>query len=146
VHMPADGLGTSPDSPLATEIADVLAAHDIEHWRGLLSGPGVAVERVTSLAELMTNPFVVSLGLSVRQDSPEVGEVVLPGIPFVVGSATIRPGRTAPQPGADGRSILAEIGLAGHADALQRAWVVQLDNLPTGWDAVTPRADDGARR
>ena len=146
VHMPTDSHDIGPDSSLATEIAVVFAAHDIEHWRGLLSGPRVAVERVTSLAELMTDPFVVSLGLSVRQHSPEVGEVVLPGVPFVLGSGKIQPGRTAPQPGADGRSILAEIGLAGHADALQRAWVVQLDNLPAGWDAVTPRTDDGARR
>ena len=141
LHGPASDLDTGPGSPLASQIADVLAAHDIAHWTELLSGPTIAVERVTSLAELMSDPFVASLGLSVRQHSPEVGEVVLPGVPFVVGSSTIRPGRTAPRPGADGRSILAAIGLADRADALQRAWVVQLDNLPTGWDVVTPRAD-----
>jgi crotonobetainyl-CoA:carnitine CoA-transferase CaiB-like acyl-CoA transferase len=150
LHRDANSPGpdTGPESLLATQLADVLAARDVEHWAGLLSGPATAVERVTTLAELMTDPLVMSLGLSVRQHSPEAGEVVLPGIPFVVGSRTILPGRAAPQPGADGRSVLAEAGLAGNAEALQRAWVVQLDNLPTGWDVATPQPDDqpdGAR-
>jgi crotonobetainyl-CoA:carnitine CoA-transferase CaiB-like acyl-CoA transferase len=146
LRVQTSGPDTGPDSPLATQIAAVFAAHDVEHWTGLLSGPTIAVQRVTSLEELMTDPAVASLGLSVRQHSPEVGEVVLPGIPFVIGSGKIRPGRAAPQPGADGRSVLETVGLADHADALQRAWVVQLDNLPTGWDAVTPRAGQAPDR
>jgi crotonobetainyl-CoA:carnitine CoA-transferase CaiB-like acyl-CoA transferase len=128
--------GAGPDSPLAARIAAAFAAHDVEHWAQALAGPAIAVQRVTSLEQLMADPLVESLGLSVRQDSPEVGEVVLPGVPFVTGSSKIRPGRVSPQPGADGRAILASVGLADRADALERAWVVQLDNLPTGWDAV----------
>lgn len=138
----ASGSDTGAESPLATQLAKVFAGRGAEHWQELLAGPATAVQPVRSLAELMTDPVTVALGLSVRQQSPEAGEVVLPGIPFVVGSRTITPGPPAPRPGADGRTVLAAFGLAEQADALERAWVLQLDNLPNGWDPAPPRTGD----
>ncbi|WP_219460105.1 CaiB/BaiF CoA transferase family protein [Nonomuraea rhizosphaerae] len=112
----------------------VFATAGADEWVETLTAAGVGAHAVTPLAELMTDPYVRSRGLAVSQVSEEVGEVVMPGIAIRVHHNPPRLGHPVRRPGADAREVLARIGLADSAEALERAWAVQLSALPGGWD------------
>ncbi|MEU8364641.1 CoA transferase [Nonomuraea sp. NPDC048882] len=112
----------------------VFRTGDADEWVERLTAAGAGAHTVTKLAELMTDPYARSRGLAVTQVSEEAGEVVMPGIAIRARHHPPRLGHPVRRPGADGREVLAGIGLADSADALERAWAVQLTALPGGWD------------
>jgi crotonobetainyl-CoA:carnitine CoA-transferase CaiB-like acyl-CoA transferase len=112
----------------------VFRTGDAAGWVERLTAAGAGAHAVTPLAELMTDPYVRSSGLAVSQVSEEAGEVVMPGIAIRVRHNPPRLGHPVRRPGADGLEVLAGIGLADSADALEQAWAVQLTALPGGWD------------
>lgn len=128
------GLDGSDDDAVAAALETAFQAGTAREWTGLLTAAGLGAHPVTTLAELMTDPWARSRGLVVSQVSEEVGEVVMPGIAIRVHGNPPRLGQAVRRPGADAREVLSRIGLADSAEALEAAWAVQMTALPSGWD------------
>ncbi|MFC6084115.1 CaiB/BaiF CoA-transferase family protein [Sphaerisporangium aureirubrum] len=129
------GLDADTDPEMLTAaLAAAFRAAGTSGWISRLVAAGAGAHRVTSLGELMTEPWARSRGLSVSQISEEVGEVVMPGIAISVHGTPPRLGAPVRRPGADAREVLNRIGLAGAVDGPARGGAVQLDALPPGWD------------
>ncbi|WP_327107381.1 CaiB/BaiF CoA transferase family protein [Nonomuraea glycinis] len=128
------GLDGSDDDAVAEALEAAFRAGTAREWTDRLTAAGLGAHPVITLAELMTDPWARSRGLTVSQISEEVGEVVMPGIAIRVDGAPPRLGHPVRRPGADAREVLSRIGLADAAEALEQGWAVQMTALPPGWD------------
>lgn len=94
---------------------------------------GVAAHRVVELDELMGDPRVRASGLSVSQEVEGVGPCTMPGLSVHLLGTPARLGEPPHRPGADAPAILAEIGLGGRIEELERSWAVRVSDLPGAW-------------
>jgi crotonobetainyl-CoA:carnitine CoA-transferase CaiB-like acyl-CoA transferase len=102
-------------------------------WVERLRKAGIAAQVRVPVAELMVDPYVRSRGLSVAQDVDGVGETTAPGLPVRLSRTPMRLGEPPHRPGADALRILEEIGLAEELPKLEKAWVLQVNDLPAAW-------------
>jgi crotonobetainyl-CoA:carnitine CoA-transferase CaiB-like acyl-CoA transferase len=102
-------------------------------WVDRLRQAGVSAHAVVPVAELMTDPWVRSQGLSVTQTVDDVGDVTMPGLSVRLSDTPMRLGHPPHRPGSDAGSILQELGMAEALPALARAWVLQTSDLPSAW-------------
>lgn len=128
------GLDGADDDAVAAALEAAFRAGTAREWTDRLTAAGLGAHPVTTLAELMADPWARSRGLTVSQISEEVGEVVMPGIAIRVHGNPPRLGHPVRRPGADAQEVLSRIGLADSAEALEQSWTVQLTALPPGWD------------
>jgi crotonobetainyl-CoA:carnitine CoA-transferase CaiB-like acyl-CoA transferase len=94
---------------------------------------GIPAHEKVTVAELMADPTVRSRHLSITQDVEGVGEATMPGLSVHLSRTPMRLGDRCHQPGADGPTILKELGLAEKLEALEKAWVIQTKDLPPAW-------------
>ncbi|MEO3887327.1 CoA transferase [Nonomuraea sp. B5E05] len=128
------GLDGSDDDAVAAALQTAFRTATASEWTGRLTEAGLGAHPVTTLAELMADPWARSQGLTVTQISEEAGEVVMPGIAIRVHGNPPRLGHPVRRPGADAHEVLDRIGLAGSAETLEQAWAVQMSALPSGWE------------
>ncbi len=126
----AVGVDASFDAP-ALEAA--FAARPAADWVSELIARGIGAQQVVRLPELLDEPEVAGTGLSVRQLSVEVGEVVLPGPAVHVDGRRLAAAHVASAPGTDARDVLAELGREAELRELEARWVVQSEPLISGW-------------
>jgi crotonobetainyl-CoA:carnitine CoA-transferase CaiB-like acyl-CoA transferase len=81
----------------------------------------------------MLDPYVRGRGLSVSQHVEGVGETTAPGLPVRLSRTPMRLGNPPGQPGSDATSILQELGMAQELVKLEKAWVLQVDDLNSAW-------------
>ncbi|MBV8084595.1 MAG: CoA transferase [Chloroflexi bacterium] len=105
----------------------------VADWVERLRAGGAGAHEIVPLADLMVDPFVRDLGLSVRQVSEEVGEVTMPGLAVSLSGTPPALGAAVRQPGADAPLVLAQVGLGAQIEQLEREWVLQATALPAGW-------------
>lgn len=84
---------------------------------------------VNDVNALMTDPWVVDHGLSITRDHGELGPITTTGPTPRLSRTPVQPGRPAPKPGSDARSILEEVGLASELEALVERGVVRLEGV-----------------
>jgi crotonobetainyl-CoA:carnitine CoA-transferase CaiB-like acyl-CoA transferase len=94
---------------------------------------GIAAQVRVPVAELMVDPYVRERGLSVTQTVDGVGEATAPGLPVRLSRTPMRVGDPPRQPGSDAPSILAELGLGEELPKLEKAWLLQVADLPAAW-------------
>src|SRR5581483_11961723 len=119
---------TSPG--LETDLEGRFTSADAGTWVKRLQDAGVAAHLMTQVQDIMTDPSVVKRGMSITQDIAGVGEATMPGLSVHLSRTPMRLGDCCHQPGSDGPAILEEIGMGDKIAALEKAWVVQLNNLP----------------
>src|SRR5262249_26468216 len=102
-------------------------------WVERLQKAGVGAHQVVSLANLMTDQWVIDNGLSIQQVSEEAGPVTMPGLAVNMSLTPPQVGHAVRRPGADGVTILKGIGMGDKVEALEDAWAVQVSGLPAGW-------------
>jgi crotonobetainyl-CoA:carnitine CoA-transferase CaiB-like acyl-CoA transferase len=102
-------------------------------WVERLRKAGIAAQVRVPVAELMTDPYVRSRGLSVAQQVDGVGETTAPGLPVRLSRTPMRLGEPPHRPGSDAPRILEEIGLMEELPKLEKAWVLQVNDLPAAW-------------
>ncbi|WP_286278812.1 hypothetical protein [Naasia aerilata] len=100
---------------------------------GELRAVGIGAHAVVALPELFDDPYVVSTGLRLEQESNEVGRVTMPGPVVTVDGRRLAPGKVANAPGSDAVEVLARIQRDHELAKLAATWVVQLEGLPRGW-------------
>src|SRR5207249_1451814 len=102
-------------------------------WVERFRQAGIAAHTVVALPDLMQDRWVRAHGLSVSQQSEEVGAVTYPGLSVALSTTPMRLGPAARKPGADAENVLAEVGLAEAIPALEKKWALQTQNLPSAW-------------
>jgi crotonobetainyl-CoA:carnitine CoA-transferase CaiB-like acyl-CoA transferase len=83
----------------------------------------------------MQERYVRERGLSVTQMVEGVGETTAPGLPVKLSRTPMRVGEPPRRPGSDAAAILEEIGLRDELEKLEKAWVLQVNDLPPAWRA-----------
>jgi crotonobetainyl-CoA:carnitine CoA-transferase CaiB-like acyl-CoA transferase len=100
------------DGAAATAIARVLAGEARDQALERLAAAGVPAAPCLTLAELFADPFLHDAGCWAEQEHPTLGRVLL-SAPFIGFERTPAPlPRHAPLLGADGATVLSEIGYA----------------------------------
>jgi crotonobetainyl-CoA:carnitine CoA-transferase CaiB-like acyl-CoA transferase len=130
--LPADGRQCGA-GPLEEQLAARFAGRSAAEWVPALQRAGLGAHEVLTTERVMTDSRARSLGLSVSQESEEVGKVIVPGLTARLSLSPLRLGEPARQPGADADAVLADIGLTGQAEALAQAWALRTTGLPRGW-------------
>jgi formyl-CoA transferase/CoA:oxalate CoA-transferase len=122
-----------PQSPqLEATLEQRFASENASVWVERLRGAGLSAQAQVPVAELMPDPYVRKRGLSVSQDVEGVGETTAPGLSVRLSRTPMRLGE-AHRPGSDAEAILGEIGMADQLPKLERAWVLQVNDLPPAW-------------
>ena len=104
-----------------------------ETWVRRLREHGIPAQMRVPVAQLMVDPYVRQRGLSVSQQVEGVGETTAPGLPVKLSRTPMRVGAVPRRPGSDAASILAELGLQDELSKLEKAWVLQVNDLPAAW-------------
>ncbi|MGE3960374.1 MAG: CaiB/BaiF CoA transferase family protein [Dehalococcoidia bacterium] len=122
-----DGIGGGAGLEVALESR--FATTPVAVWvERLNAAPGAGAHHIVSNTdELMELPYAIEHGLSLTRDDDAWGRVTTIGPAARLSRTPVRPGRVAPPLGAQSREILAEVGLAGRADALIVAGAVWED-------------------
>jgi crotonobetainyl-CoA:carnitine CoA-transferase CaiB-like acyl-CoA transferase len=102
-------------------------------WVERLQQHGVPAQMRVPVDELMVDAYVIQRGLSVSQQVDGVGETTAPGLPAKLSRTPMRLGAVTGRPGSDAANILAELGLQEELPKLEKAWVLQVNDLPAAW-------------
>jgi crotonobetainyl-CoA:carnitine CoA-transferase CaiB-like acyl-CoA transferase len=102
-------------------------------WVERLRKAGVSAHEHVPVKDLMTDAYVKARGLSVTQDVEAVGITTAPGLSVRLSRTPMRLGETPRRPGSDAPQILEEIGMADQLPKLEKAWVLQVNDLPGAW-------------
>jgi crotonobetainyl-CoA:carnitine CoA-transferase CaiB-like acyl-CoA transferase len=124
----ADLKGTLLEMALARTFEGETAAV----WVQRLRDAGIPAQEIVPVADLMQDPYVRQRSLSISQEVPGVGKTTAPGIPVRFSRTPMRVGEPH-QPGSDAAKILASIGMADDLPMLEKAWVLQTQDLPSAW-------------
>ena len=118
---------------LEQALEDQFSQCPADTWVQRLRALGIAAQVRVPVAELMADPYVRQRGLSVSQDVVDVGTTTTPGLPARLSRTPMRLGDPPHRPGADASGILDEIGLAEELPKLEKAWLLQVVDLPAAW-------------
>ncbi len=127
------GIESLQGKALEDALEAVFSQQPASGWAELLQEAGVGAHAVVRRAELMKDPWARANGLSVTQLVEGVGEVTMPGVPIRLSGTPMRVGQAAGPAGSDAESVLKELGLAGKIPELERAWALQVHDLPPAW-------------
>jgi crotonobetainyl-CoA:carnitine CoA-transferase CaiB-like acyl-CoA transferase len=126
-------LTSASDAERAVALEEAFASSKrAEVVRQLVDG-GVAAHIMVSVDELMVDPDVLRRGMSVTEEVEGVGICVMPGISQHLSDTPARNDGAPHRPGADAASVLESIGFDDRLDALERAWVLRVHDLPPAW-------------
>ena len=118
-------IGGLEGTALEAALAERFATAPLAVWRERLAALDVGLAAHRRIGDLMRDPWVVAQGLSITRDHEGVGRVTGIGPSARVAPSPPVPGRPVRPPGADGRELLAELGLgAAEIEALVRDGVV----------------------
>jgi crotonobetainyl-CoA:carnitine CoA-transferase CaiB-like acyl-CoA transferase len=121
-----EGLGGLSDDELERGLEERFRLADARTWVERLSAANIGAHRVTSLAEIMDDPWVRSHQLIVTREHEGLGPVDQVGaIPRLSRTPTMT-GSPATEPGARGREVLDELGLGDELDQLIKVGAVSI--------------------
>jgi alpha-methylacyl-CoA racemase len=127
------GVESLSGEALASSLEERFQGNTVATWVGRLIGVDIGAQRViTSVNELMTDPWVVAHGLGITREHDEIGPVTTCGPAPRLSRTPVRPGRPAPKPGSDAREILDEHGLGSEFQRLVNAGVILTDGVAAG--------------
>ena len=121
-----DGGAGLSGAALESFLEERFAGGPASEWVQRLTDVGVGAHHLTTIPEIMADPWARAHGLSLTRDHPGFGPIDTIGPAPRLSRTPVVPGRPAPQYGADTDEILAEHGLAGERDRLVSAGVVRL--------------------
>ena len=126
-------MGALDGSELEKALEDQFSRGPADIWVQRLRRQGIAAQVRVPVAELMTDPYVRQRGLSVSQDVVDIGETTTPGLPVRLSRTPMRLGDPPRRPGSDAPRILEELGLGEELPKLEKAWLLQVADLPAAW-------------
>lgn len=104
------GVTHRPGQALAPLLQARFGEHPAQHWVDRLVALGAGAHALTSVGELMADPWVRSHGLSITRHHPGLGDVTTVGPVARLSRTPLRAGRAVSPPGGDRDSVMAELG------------------------------------
>ena len=127
------GIELQGGDALAQSLEERFQSNTVAAWVDRLTSAGVGAHRVVNdLKELMSDPWVVSHGLSITREHDDIGLVTTCGPTPRLSKTPVHPGKPAPRPGSDARDILEEHGLGSEFDRLVSAGVILTEGVAAG--------------
>jgi crotonobetainyl-CoA:carnitine CoA-transferase CaiB-like acyl-CoA transferase len=125
-----EALGGSADgAALAAFLEERFPTRSVDAWVADLTAAGLGAHHaVSSIPSVMTDPWVVSHGLSVTRRHDNGQEITTIGPGARLSRTPAVPGRPAPTPGADAASVLEQAGLPEALGRLCEAGVVLVES------------------
>jgi crotonobetainyl-CoA:carnitine CoA-transferase CaiB-like acyl-CoA transferase len=124
-----DGLANVPEGGLE----DAFRKESAATWVARLRKEGLAAHEWVKVAELMQDPSAIARGLSVQQEVEGAGMTTAPGVTVRMSGTPMRVGDPPRKAGSDAAEILEELGLSDQLPKLEKAWVLQVNDLPAAW-------------
>jgi crotonobetainyl-CoA:carnitine CoA-transferase CaiB-like acyl-CoA transferase len=130
-----EGLSGLPvgDAALEDALEERFLGEPASTWVDRLMAAGISTHAVVPLSKTMEDPTLQQRGVTVVQEIEEQGEAVMPGVPVHLSATPMRIGAPTRRPGSDAAEILEEIGMGDRLPALERNWIVQVNDLPNAW-------------
>ncbi|HJM89664.1 MAG TPA: CoA transferase [Dehalococcoidia bacterium] len=116
-----DGVDGLSGASLEAELERRFAEGSAEEWCERLVAAGIGAHRLTGIAELMDDPWVIAHGLSLTRAHDNGSEITTVGPVARLSGTPVVAGRPAVSPGADGLAILEGLGLGDEFEALIEA-------------------------
>jgi crotonobetainyl-CoA:carnitine CoA-transferase CaiB-like acyl-CoA transferase len=96
-------------------------------WVSVLTAAGIGAQRLMSAPALMSEPWVVTHGLSITRVDAGGDTITTIGPPFRLSRTPVVPGALVSKPGADGADVLASLGMADRIDELVARRAIALE-------------------
>jgi crotonobetainyl-CoA:carnitine CoA-transferase CaiB-like acyl-CoA transferase len=123
------GAETLDSAALATFLEERFPGRPVDAWVAGLTAAGLGAHRaVASIPSVMTDPWIVSHGLSVTRRHDTGQEITTIGPGARLSRTPVVPGRPAATPGADAASVLEQAGLPEALGRLCEAGVVLVES------------------
>ncbi len=111
-------------------LEEALKGGAVQDWVSKLTAAGIGAQRnIEDVAELMDDPWVRAHGLSITRDHEGFGPITTTGPTPRMSRSPVAPGRPAPRPGSDAKSILNDIGMGGEMETLAARKVIRLEGV-----------------
>jgi crotonobetainyl-CoA:carnitine CoA-transferase CaiB-like acyl-CoA transferase len=110
---------------LTALLAETFAAQPVAEWVERLTAAGIGAQPLTTIRQMMDDPWAQTHGLSLTRDHDGFGPIDTIGPAPRLSRTPVVPGRPAPRYGADTAAILAEHGLDGDEPRLAAAGAVR---------------------
>jgi crotonobetainyl-CoA:carnitine CoA-transferase CaiB-like acyl-CoA transferase len=124
-----EGLANVPEGGLE----DAFSKESAATWVASLRKAGLAAHEWVKVAELMQDPSAIARGLSVQQEVEGAGMTTAPGVTVRMSRTPMRVGDPPRKAGSDAAEILEELGLSDQLPKLEKAWVLQVNDLQAAW-------------
>jgi crotonobetainyl-CoA:carnitine CoA-transferase CaiB-like acyl-CoA transferase len=118
------GVAELAGDALSGELESRFSQETVETWIARIVPLGIGATALPTVRQIMADPWVKSHGLRITREHEGVGMVTAVGPPTRISPSPVQPGRPVRPPGADGREVLAEIGMGTSADALAQKKVL----------------------
>jgi crotonobetainyl-CoA:carnitine CoA-transferase CaiB-like acyl-CoA transferase len=129
--LQVEGLEGVPDpdgAGLERHLEERFAGDTCEAWVSKLVAADFGAHRLTSIREIMDDPWAREHGLSITREHEGIGLADTIGPAPRLSRTPVVPGRPAPLPGADSRELVEEHGLGARWAELRAAGVVHEPN------------------
>ena len=103
-----------------------LRSDTVDLWVSRLRAADVGAHGMVRTEELMDDPWVRDHGLSLTQEVPQLGSMRMPGVAVRMSQTPLRVGAPVNPVGADGASVLAQIGMDHELDHLIASGAMRL--------------------
>ena len=117
-------VGVDGTAQLSAALEARFVTASCDEWVRRLVEAGLGAQRVRSIEELAADPLAREQGLMLAREHPDVGVVECVGPGPRLMRTPVSAGRPAPPPGADGRAILDELGMASEYERLLKVGVI----------------------
>jgi crotonobetainyl-CoA:carnitine CoA-transferase CaiB-like acyl-CoA transferase len=121
------------DPQLEQSLAEQFGRESADAWVERLRKHGCAAQVRVPVTELMVDADVKARGLSVTQHVDGVGNTTAPGLPVRLSRTPMRLGDPPHRPGSDAAALLEHVGMKDELPKLEKAWVLQVNELPAAW-------------
>ena len=128
-----EGLEKVTGEGIEPALEAAFAGADAHTWVARLNKAGLSAHPWVKIADIMENDLVRKRGLAVTQEVEGAGLTTAPGVTVRLSRTPMRVGDPPRQAGSDAAAILEELGMADQLPKLEKAWVLQVNDLPPAW-------------
>jgi crotonobetainyl-CoA:carnitine CoA-transferase CaiB-like acyl-CoA transferase len=108
-------------SEIDGQIAQIIGARTRSEWIDLLDAAGIPAGPINLVSEALASPQTIARDMVVQMDHPEVGPILMTGLPLRFSDTPAEMRLPPPVLGADTASVLSELGLTSdEIDSLRR--------------------------
>jgi crotonobetainyl-CoA:carnitine CoA-transferase CaiB-like acyl-CoA transferase len=131
--LSVNGEGAGGGVALEAQLEAAFASAEAHTWVNRFLKAGLSAHPWVKIADIMQNDLVKARGLAVQQEVEGAGMTTAPGVTVRMSRTPMRVGDPPKKAGSDAAQILEELGMSDQLERLEKAWVLQVNDLPAAW-------------